>query len=317
METAPVSIDPVLRQLIESLPTPPEGEPDFPAIRMQAAAMTPLLVPAGSLTPVRSIEDRMIDGYDAAVPLRIYRPATEPKGVMHYIHGGGWVLGDLATVDHTARRLCDGLSMTIVTSTYRLAPEHPFPAAVDDSLAAARWTRANRRQLGGDGMPMVLAGDSAGGNLAAIVATLMRDAEEDTFDALMLLYPALDLRPSSYSYPSRVADADPTLRVMDLKRFAKAYVAGSDTSDPRLSPLASPRLADLPPTLLVVLSVDPLRDEAIAYADSLRREGVPVETMEFGNLTHGFVHLAALVPAAASATDAVMRKLEELLKDTA
>lgn len=306
-------LDPVLQQLIDQMPAVPPGPIDYPDLRKQAAAFLPLVAPPESLLPVDGMEEIEVEYQHGRVPLRIYRPVGKPIGILHYIHGGGWSVGDLAMVDHTARRLCNGLSMVIVTSTYRLAPENPFPAGFDDSLAAARWVQAHRSDLGGDSLPTVIGGDSAGGNLAAAVAIEMREAEEPTFDIQLLLYPAVDLRPSSANYESRLRDADPTLRTDMLKVYLADYVGEADTSDRRISPLAAGDLSNLPPALIVVQSVDPLHDEAVAYADCLREAGVAVELLEFDNLTHGFVHLSALIPAAAKATVAVMARLRSMI----
>lgn len=307
-----MTLDPVLQQLLDQVPAVPDGPIDYPAVRQMAEGLVGLLTPPASLAEVQDVEDLSIDAIGGPVPARIYRPIGETKGIMHYIHGGGWALGNLATVDYLARRLCAGTSMVIVTSTYRLAPENPFPAGYDDSLAAAQWVSNHRNELGSDGLPVVLAGDSAGSNLAAAIAIAMRGTGERPFDAQLLLYPAVDLR-SGAEYPSRRANADPSLRADRLEEYVGYYAGGADRSDPRLSPLAAKDLTGLPPALIVVLSVDPLRDEAVAYADALRAAGNRVELIEFDNLTHGFPHLGALVPAAAVATDQVMEQLQAML----
>lgn len=307
-----MSLDPVLQHLLDQIPTAPPGPVDYPALRQMSAAFIPMLAPPESLSPIGSMEERSIDGAGGPVPLRIYRPVGEAVGIVHYMHGGGWALGDLPSVDHTARRFCHELSMVVVTSTYRLAPENPFPAGFDDSLLAARWVLAHRAELGGEGLPTAIAGDSAGGNLAAAIALAMRDAGGATFDVQALLYPAVDLRKGA-TYPSRSRNADPTLNADQLGTYIDDYAGGSDLSDPRISPLAADSVANVPPALIVVQSVDPLRDEAVAYADRLREAGVRVELMEFDNMTHGFVHLSALVPAAAAATAQVSARLRAMM----
>ena len=305
-----MSLDPVLQQLLDQLPSVPPGPIDHPLLRQQSAAMIPLIIGAEGLAEIAGVEELEITNGDAAVPMRIYRPVGPSRGTLHYIHGGGWALGDLAAVDHSARLLCRDMSMVVVTSSYRLAPENPFPAAFDDSLAAANWVSANRARLGGEDSPAVIGGDSAGGNLAAAICIAMRDSTASLrpFDVQLLLYPAVDLRPDA-DYPSRRCDADPTLTTASLQTCINDYLAGADPADPRASPLAAWSLAMLPPALIAVLAVDPLRDEAIRYADRLRGDGVPVEVMEFDNLTHGFVHLAGIVPAAATATGEVVARL--------
>lgn len=312
-----MALDPVLQQLVDQLPSVPPGPVDYPTLRAQAAAMIPMIVGPGGRIDVASIEDRQIETGAAKVTLRIYRPSTAPTGTLHYIHGGGWAIGDLDTVDHTIRRLCRYLSMVIVASSYRLAPEHPFPAAFDDSLAAARWVAANRSVLGGDNVPAIIGGDSAGGNLTAAIFIAMRDGPQEgrPFDAQLLLYPAVDLDAGEDDYPSRASDADPTLRRASLNVCVADYAQGAYTADPRLSPFKADDLSRLPRALTVVLSVDPLRDEAVAYAGRLRDAGVRSELLEFDRLTHGFVHFAGIIPAAAEATDEVVTRLQSLLAD--
>ncbi len=305
-------LDPILQHLLDQIPAVPPGPVDYPALRQMSAAFIPMLAPPESLSLIGNMEELTIEGAGGAIPLRIYRPVGEAAGIVHYMHGGGWALGDLPSVDHTARRFCNELSMVIVTSTYRLAPENPFPAGFDDSLQAARWVLAHRADLGGENLPTAIAGDSAGGNLAAAIALTLRDAGDATFDVQALLYPAVDLREGA-DYPSRRRNADPTLNADQLGTYIDDYAGGSDLGDPRISPLAADSVADVPPALIVVQSVDPLRDEAVAYADRLREAGVPVELMEFEDMTHGFVHLSALVPAAAKATSEVAARLRAMM----
>ncbi len=306
-------LDPVLQQLIDSIPALPEGPIDYPATRKMAGEMAAMLVGPDGLAEVASVENISIDGTGGKVPLRIYSPAGDKVGTMHYIHGGGWSLGDLDSVDATARRLCCALSMTVITSTYRLAPEHPFPAGFEDTLAAARWVSENRAELGGKNQPALIGGDSAGGNFAAAVCIAMRDASDQEFDAQLLLYPATDLRTDVPEYASRLSDADPALRLSSLRDCLADYLTPSEALDPRASPLAASSLSNLPPALIVVLDVDPLRDEGIAYADALRKAGNRVELLKFDHLTHGFVYFYGIVPAAAAATNEVITALKDLL----
>ena len=305
-------LDPSLQNLLNQIPAVPPGPVDYPALRQMSAAFIPMLAPPATLSPIGSMEELSIEGEGGPIPLRIYRPVGDAVGIVHYMHGGGWALGDLPSVDHTARRFCHELSMVIVTSTYRLAPEDPFPAGFVDSLVAARWVLAHRAELGGESLPTAIAGDSAGGNLAAAIALALRDAGDASFDVQALLYPAVDLRKGA-DYPSRRRNADPTLNAEQLGTYINDYAGGSDLSDPRLSPLAADSVANVPPALIVVQSVDPLHDEAVAYAHRLQDAGVRVELMEFDNMTHGFVHLSALVPAAAAATAEVTARLRAMM----
>jgi acetyl esterase len=307
-------LDPVLRSLLDQMPPPPQGDIDYPALRQMAEAIIPAFIGPGGLVQVASVEESVVAGPVQAVPLRIYRPLTEPRGTLHFIHGGGWTMGTLTSVDPAARRLCDALSMVVVSSTYRLAPEHQFPAGFEDSLAAARWVLDNLATLGGEARPAAISGDSAGGNLCAAITIALREAGDDhRFDAQLLLYPALDLRIEASRYASRVADADPTLLAGAIETLRTAYCGDADPSDWRISPLAAPDLANLPPALIVVQTVDPLHDEALLYADRLREAGVSVEVLSFEHLTHGFLHFSGLVPAAAEATRQVAQHFFRML----
>lgn len=310
-----MSLDPVLSQMLEGLPPPPTGRFDYADMRAQAEAMTPLIVGPAGLAEVASVEDGQVDGPGGAVPIRIYRPVGTAKGTLHYIHGGGWAIGNLAIAEPDARRLCRALGMVVVSSTYRLAPEHPFPAAFDDTLAASKWVLERAADLDYSLGPVVIAGDSAGANLAAAVCLALRgdDSGGRGFDAQLLLYPAVDLRPSAEGNLSRVNNADPMLTTDAIAQVFGDYVGRTDPADWRISPAAAKRLGGLPPALVVVLSVDPLRDEAVAYADRLEQDGVTAELIEFDNLVHGFVHLAGVVPAAAEATDTVVSRLKALI----
>jgi acetyl esterase len=315
-----MTLDPALKALLQAVPLEVELPVDWPAQRAAATSLLPLILGSEPATEVASVESLDIDGIGGPVRLRLYRPTAPARTTLLYIHGGGWTIGDLDTVDHTIRYLCEALPAVVVSTTYRLAPEHPAPAAFDDSLAAAHWMIAQAAQLGGDAHQVVIAGDSAGGNLAAAVAIALRDETREggnsarhPLKAQLLLYPAVDLRPESWSLPSRLADADPSLRGATIRATVEAYLSGSDPGDWRFSPLAHDDLSDMPAALVVVLTVDPLRDEAIAYAQKLQEAGVEAEVMEFSNLTHGFTHLRRIVPAAAEASDQVLAQFQKLL----
>lgn len=307
-----MALDPVLQQIIDQLPVP-SGEIDFPALRKETAPMAPLFHGPEGPIDVGAVQNSELPGVGGAVPIRIFRPASAPLGTLHLLHGGGWSIGGLDFIEPLARRLTRDLSMVVVTSAYRLAPEHPFPAGFEDSLTAARWVLDHVGELGGAGNPVVIGGESAGGNLAAAVALELNHNASKNFDAQLLFFPAVDLRSDADDYPSRLANADPSLRTETFPQIMGSYCAGHDPADPRISPLAAECLDNVPPAVVVVLTVDPLRDEAVAYVDRLRQAGVPVELIEFDHLTHGFPNLSALVPAAAEATAAVVDRLKALL----
>jgi len=238
-------------------------------------------------------DDVVLDGGPA---VRVYRPAAHrPSATVVYLHGGGWTLGDLDAYDGLTRRFADRTGAVVVSVGYRLAPEHPFPAAVDDALAATRWALAEAGSLGGDPERVGVAGDSGGGNLAAVVSQELRDSVA----AALLLYPNVA---RGGDWPSMRAFGElPFLALADMAWYTRQYVPrGVDLGDPRISPLEG-HLAGLPPTVLVTAGVDPLRDSELAYAESIRAQGGEVESLDCPTLPHGFAHLVALAPAADAA----------------
>ena len=265
-----MALDPVLQQILDQLPIP-SGEIDFAAMRIETAPMAPLFHGPEGPIDVGAVENSELPGVGGSVPIRIFRPTSAPRGTLHLLHGGGWAIGGLDFIEPLARRLTRDLSMVVVTSAYRLAPEHPFPAGFEDSLTAARWILEHVGELGGAAHPVIIGGESAGGNLAAAIALDLRETASKNFDAQLLFFPAVDLRSEADGYPSRLANADPSLRTETFPQIMGGYCGGHDAADPRISPLAAERLDNLPPAVVVVLTVDPLHDEAVAYADRLRR----------------------------------------------
>ena len=308
-----MALDPVLQQIIAQLPVPTSDKIDHEVMRRDMDAMIAIFHGPDGPIEVGSVENMDIAGDGGPLPLRIIRPLTAPTGTMHLLHGGGWAFGSIEFIEPLARRLARDLSMVVVASGYRLAPENPFPAGFNDCLAAARWTMEHAAELGGAGNPTVIAGESAGGNLAAAVALALAEEGRGNFDAQLLFFPAVDLREEGANYPSRIANADPTLRTEILPQLVRDYCGAHNPADPHISPLVSGQLDTVPPAVIVVLEVDPLRDEAVAYADRLREAGVDVELVKFDNLTHGFNNLCALVPAATEATEVVEQRLMTLL----
>lgn len=311
-----MALDPVLQQIVDQMPGFTGEVHDYPKMRAESVPLATLWHGENGPIEVGQVEDIEIPGEAGDIAVRIIRPSTEPVATLHLLHGGGWAIGGIDFIEPFARRLCRDLSMVIVTSAYRLAPENPFPAAFEDALAAARWTLAHKGELGGAAHPVVIGGESAGGNLAAAVTLGLRDAGATNFDTQLLLFPAVDLRSEAAAYPSRLANADPTLSAESLPVFYRDYCGGHDPADPWISPLASTDLSGLPPAIIVVLSVDPLHDEAVAYADQLREAGVTTDLIEFDNLIHGFTNWSALVPAAADASAVVMDRLRSLMSQS-
>jgi acetyl esterase len=264
------------------------------------------------LAPVRSSEDDTIPGPAGPIPIRVYRPAIDaPVPTMVFFHGGGFVLGDLDTHDDQARRLCHDVGVVVVSVDYRLAPEHPFPAAFDDCLAATRWAGARLDSLGGDSR-FVVGGDSAGGNLAAAVALAVR-SEAPTLTAQFLVYPVVDFTHEA-AHESRTEHAQGLLLTGDaMEWFHTCYMPdAADPLDPRLSPLHAD-LAGAPPAVIGTAEFDPLRDEGNAYAKALADAGVEVRLHQFAGLIHGFYALGPVSAAAAEAVAELNASLRDLL----
>jgi acetyl esterase len=250
-------------------------------------------------------EDVVLDG---GLPLRVHRPAAGRSGAtVVYLHGGGWTLGDVDAYDGLTRRLADRTRAVVVSVGYRLAPEHPFPAGLDDALAATRWAVAEARSLGGDPGRVAVAGDSGGANLAAVVGQQLRD----TVAAALLLYPNV-ARGTDWESMRRFGEL-PFLSLADMAWYTRQYVPrGLDLGDPRISPLEGD-LAGLPPTVLVTAGVDPLHDSGRAYGEAIRARGGAVDDLDFPSLPHGFAHLVAFSAAADAALTRTLDRFRDAL----
>jgi len=252
---------------------------------------------------VARVEDRKILGPAGPLPIRIYTPRGEaPLGVLVYFHGGGWVLGDLEMVDALARALANRAGCVVVSVDYRLAPEHPFPAAFDDAYAATLWTAAHAAELGADAQRIAVGGDSAGGNLAAAVALAARDRDGPHLVSQLLIYPVAD---RDFSRPSFVAFSDGYfLTTAAMKWFWGHYLRdAADAENPYAAPLRAASLRDLPPATVVIAGYDPLRDEGEAYARRLHDDGVDVTVRHYPGMLHGFFVIGAFDRAAEAIAD--------------
>lgn len=245
---------------------------------------------------VGSVADATVAGAEGDLPSRIYRPTSHgPFPTVALFHGGGFVIGDLDTHDNLARAICRGAGAVVVSVAYRLAPEHPFPAGVEDCIAATLDIRERLSSWEGDGQ-LALAGDSAGGNLAAVVAQHVPGLA-----AQFLIYPTTD---GAGEHASRGENG--TGYFLDLTTmmwFSQHYAPGADYLDPKLSPLRAADLAGLPPAVIVTAEFDPLRDEGEAYAAALESAGVGVVSRRYDALIHGFMDMGAYSPAAQTAID--------------
>jgi acetyl esterase len=260
------------------------------------------------------IEDIAIPGPAGALPARVYDPvgaAGTARPAVAYFHGGGWVQGDLETHHGLCARLALRSGAVVVAVDYRLAPEHRFPAAVEDCVAAYRWLRAEGRAIGADPARVAVAGDSAGGNLAAVVSQMAAGAGIAAPACQVLIYPALDFALDTASH-RELEDAHiiPRDRVV---WYMQQYLADTDRADLRASPLRARDLAGQPPALVVTAGFDPLRDEGRAYADRLRAAGVDVEYREYPGQIHAFVSLTKVIPQGLACTLMIGDYLRERL----
>ena len=257
------------------------------------------LVNQPDLPQVAQIKEYEATGPAGPIPLRAYRgagtKAADALPVQVYYHGGGWVIGDLDSHDWTCRMVANAAQCAVISVDYRLAPEHRFPAAYDDSLAAAEWIAANTSRLGIDPTRMSVGGDSAGGNLAAAVALGLRDRGKIKLRAQILTYPIVDL---TAAYDARFA-AGVALTNGGMRAYIDAYVPDvALRKDWRCSPLFAPSLKGLPPALVILAGFDPLCAEGAAYVVRLEAEGVPVTVRTYPGQMHGFVSRAKLLPKA-------------------
>jgi acetyl esterase len=269
---------------------------------------------SGRPAPVGEIVDRTIAGPAGRLRVRIYRPSGSVARLLPtilYFHGGGWVIGSLEAYDLPCRFFCARTGCAVVAVDYRLAPEHKFPAAIDDSVAAFRWLASEAVPLGMDPDRIIVAGDSAGGTLATVVAQQVR-GEARTPCLQWLIYPATDFAADTPSHAS--CGEGFLLTREDMEWMRGLYLNDlSEIADPRVSPLRSPDLSGLPQTLIFTAGLDPLRDEGKAYAEKLTAAGVKVVHREFDSLIHGFIGMRGALQAAARAMDDMVAGLRHEL----
>jgi acetyl esterase len=286
-------LDPQIAEILERL------DGGFPPVHTMTgaearAAIRSRFTAAAAPETVGSVTDRMVSGPGGDIPVRIYRPADveRPLPTLVYAHGGGFVFCDLDSHDELCRSFTNLLPAVVVSVAYRLAPEHRWPAAAQDVFAVAQWAADNVDTLGGDGARIVVGGDSAGGNLAAVTALMARDRGRPSLAALLLLYPMLtaDVDTESYRlYGKGFYNPRPA-----LQWYWDQYVPSADD---REHPYASPLKADLrglPPAVIVIAGHDPLRDEAVAYAHALESAGVVTEQCRYEGGIHGFMTMPML-----------------------
>ena len=241
--------------------------------------------------------------------IRTYRPHENGGGVVAYMHGGGWMMGTPESYDSALRALAGAAGAVVASIDYRMAPEHRFPAAVDDALAGVRWLAAHAGEVGGDGSRLAVAGDSAGGNLAAVAALRLRGELPLRLQAL--IYPITDSGLDTPSY--REFASGHGLSAASMRRFWDLYLDGADGRHPDVSPLQAPDLRGVAPAYVLTAEEDVLRDEGEAYAARLREAGVPAELVRWPGTIHGFFRWLAVAGAAREAIDAVGAALRRAL----
>ena len=302
--------------MLATIEAPPAAEQTPDEVRQAYGALSSL----ATREDVGSVADRTIPGPGGDIPVRVYTPADGAppsaddgtRGVLAFFHGGGWTIGSIETHDPSCRALANGAGVVVVSVEYRLAPEHPFPAGVDDALAAVRWVAAHAAELGGDPARLAVGGDSAGGNLAAVVACALRDAEPPLRFQL-LVYPATDM---TMSFPSIDENGEGYFLTKDTMTWFRAnYLGVRDHTDPRASPLhADPAdLAGVAPALVVTAEYDPLRDEGEAYAEALRAAGVAVTATRYDGVIHGFFSFPDMLPEGKAVIDEACQALRAAL----
>ena len=294
-----MNLDPQMKAILDQLASA-DAKPFAAMSPAEAREGIRLLVNVFGGTPeeVAKIEDRRIPGPAGEIPVRIYTPAgPAPKGALVYFHGGGWVIGDIGTHDQVCRSLAKGGDCVVTSVDYRLAPEHKFPAAPEDCFAATKWVTANAAALGIDPKRIAVGGDSAGGNLAAVVSQMARDRGGPAIAFQLLYYPATDWSKETASQREFTQDGYILSRA-DMVWFYDHYMTSDkDRTNPYFSPACAQSFTGLPPALILTAAIDPLRDEGEEYAGALKRAGVPVKMERYGGVCHGFVMMAGKLDA--------------------
>jgi acetyl esterase len=274
----------------------------------RAADLASIQASGGQPEPVHEVANLKIPGPGGELPLRLYRPAGErPLPALLYFFGGGWVLGTIDTADGVSRSLANSSGALVVVVGYRLAPEHPFPAAIDDCYATVRWVAEHAEEVGADPARLAVGGDSAGGNLAAGVALRAR-ADGPALAGQLLVYPNTDQLADDQSM--RAADDPFLFNHHSVAWYRQHYLASpGDAANPLASPLRAKSLAGLPPALVITAEYDPLRDQGEAYARRLAGDGVQVELSRYPGMAHGFFTMAGTVDASRAAIEQAASQL--------
>ncbi|HEY9305089.1 MAG TPA: alpha/beta hydrolase [Mycobacterium sp.] len=304
------TVDPILLKVLDAVPFRLSADEGVEVARQRLRDL-----PRRSFHPELRVQDRTIAGPAGPINIRIYWPPTDhgTPPVVVYFHGGGFVAGDLDTHDGTCRQHAVGADAVVVSVDYRLAPEHPYPAAVDDAWAATQWVAEHGSEIDADATRLAIAGDSAGGTISAVVAQRARENGGPPILFQLLWYPSTLW---DTSLPSFTENADAAiLDRASIAAFSRWYAGDVDLSNPPpgMAPGRAENLAGLPPAYIAVAGHDPLRDDGIRYGELLAAAGVPVEVDNAETLVHGYVGYAGVVPAATDALDRGLAALRAAL----
>ena len=306
-----MKVHPVVRDILDQMAAANRpGLADLPpAEARQIKTMMDTLFGEGP--QMHRVDDRPVTSAGAEIPVRVYYPSEKPKGYIVFYHGGGWVIGSVASYDNFVRAMCAETNCIAVSVDYRLAPENPFPAAADDALASALWTVALREERGEAKLPLILCGDSAGGNLAAATAHALLDEGIDV--ALqVLIYPVIDADLENGSYTDFAEGLYLTKESMAY--FWDQYVpAHENRVDPRAAPAKATCRNGLAPAFILTGEFDPLRDEGEAYGEQLRRAGIVADIKRYPGMIHGFLALRTLAEPAAEANRDVYEAIKRVI----
>lgn len=308
-----MALDPQIEQMLAAMPEwPGMRGMELPPLR-QAVRESSIAIPPAADAVVARTEDRAIAGPGGDLPIRIYWPEGEGlRPIIVYFHGGGYVMGDLDTQDMIARAFCAWAEAIVISVDYRLAPEHRFPAGIDDAEAALLWAAEHGAEIGGDTSRLALAGDSAGGNIATALSLRLRDKGGPAVKAVVNIYGSAN-HPSSAT-PSSIEFADgPILRSDDILWFWEQYLTDPETEQhhQEASPLRAESLAGLPPFFVGTAEYDPSRDDSENFAARLAKEGGDVTLKRYAGMVHGFASWVGFLPTARD----VMQDSSQFLKD--
>lgn len=312
-----MALDPIMKAFIDQMaaqPAPKMYELPAPAARMMFAAIMEMTGPKD--VPIGKVQNLSCPGPGGDIPLRIYTPvapAAEALPALLFFHGGGFVIGNIDTHDGLCRMIANEAGVRVIAVDYRLAPEHKYPAAIEDGYAALTFVEANASNLGVDANRLAVGGDSAGGAITAILTQMAKEKGGPSIALQLLFFPVTQIGEETASLKNYAEGF--VLERAGLEWFYKNYVpAGADRNDPRISPLRATSLEGLPPAYLTVAEYDPLHDEGLEYGGKLKAAGVACEIVDYPGLVHDFIYFQSVLPQAAVALKAAAQALKKGLK---